>query len=333
MRIVPVNLPGVVELVTPFEPREILCAFHDIDGTHSLIREWMPPMALILGWVVEHGLPPPDRVEAFERIFSARDRISEAARSFAVESAGLSGLTQMEWALRCALEAGTISGISFDRRINREILDGIEHGRELFDGYEEPAAVRQLVREYAPELFRIYEKLLLAMSRDRNLAAARREPENWRVPGSMRFLRELRQAGIRNYFVTGAVVERDQAGNPSGTMFEEISALGYEIGPGRLLEGLVGSSWQEKLPKRQIMLNLCRKLGISPEHLLVVGDGRSEIASGVEFGAVTVSRLPASASRAREIHTALKTNFILDRYSPELFPALFASGGVCQRVR
>ena len=164
-------------------------------------------------------------------------------------------------------------------------------------------------------------------------AAARREPENWRVPGSMRFLRELRQAGIRNYFVTGAVVERDRAGNPSGTMFEEISALGYEIGPGRLLEGLVGSSWQEKLPKRQIMLNLCRKLGISPEHLLVVGDGRSEIASGVEFGAVTVSRLPASASRAREIHTALKTNFILDRYSPELFPALFASGGVCQRVR
>lgn len=333
MRIVPVNLPGVVELVTPFEPREILCAFHDIDGTHSLIREWMPPMALILGWVVEHGLPPPDRVEAFERIFSARDRISEAARSFAVESAGLSGLTQMEWALRCALEAGTISGISFDRRINREILDGIEHGRELFDGYEEPAAVRQLVREYAPELFRIYEKLLLAMSRDRNLAAARREPENWRVPGSMRFLRELRQAGIRNYFVTGAVVERDRAGNPSGTMFEEISALGYEIGPGRLLEDLVGSSWQEKLPKRQIMLNLCRNLGVSPEHLLIVGDGRSEIAAGAEMGAVTISRLPATASRTREIHTALKTNFIVEKYAPELFPVLFASDGVCQRVR
>lgn len=333
MRIVPVNLPGVVELVTPFEPREILCAFHDIDGTHSLIRDWVPPMALILGWVVEHGLPPSDRAEAFERIFSARDRISEAARSFAVESAGLSGLTQMEWALRCALEAGTISGISFDRRINREILAGIEHGRELFDGYEEPAAVRQLFREYAPELFRIYEKLLLAMSRDRNLAAARREPENWRVPGSMRFLRELRQTGIPNYFVTGAVVERDRAGNLSGTMFEEISALGYEIGPGRLLEDLVGSSWQEKLPKRQIMLNLCRNLGVSPEHLLIVGDGRSEIAAGAEMGAVTISRLPATASRTREIHTALKTNFIVEKYAPELFPVLFASDGVCQRVR
>lgn len=333
MRIVPVNLPGVVELVTPFEPREILCAFHDIDGTHSLIREWVPPMALILGWVVEHGLPPSDRAEAFERIFSARDRISEEARRFSIESAGLSGLTQMEWALRSALEAGTISGISFDRRINREILDGIEHGRELFDGYEEPAAVRQLVREYAPELFRIYEKLLLAMSRDRNLAAARRDPERWRVPGSMRFLRELRQAGIRNYFVTGAVVERDRAGNLSGTMFEEISALGYEIGPGRLLEDLVGSSWQEKLPKRQIMLNLCRNLGVSPEHLLIVGDGRSEIAAGAEMGAVTISRLPATASRTREIHTALKTNFIVEKYAPELFPVLFASDGVCQRVR
>lgn len=323
MRIVPANLPGIVELVTPFEPREILCAFHDIDGTHSLIREWVPPMALILGWVVEHGLPPPDRVEAFERIFSARDRISEEARSFAVESAGLSGLTQMEWALRSALEAGKIPGISFDRRINREILAGIEHGKELFDEYGEGPEVRRLVREYSPELFRIYEKLLLVMSRDRNLAAARRDPEAWRVPGSMRFLNELRRAGIRNYFVTGAVVERDRAGNPSGTMFEEIAALGYEIGPGRLLEDLEGSSWQEKLPKRQIMLNLCRKLGISPEHLLIVGDGRSEIAAGAEMGAVTISRLPATASRAREIHTALKTNFIVEKYAPELFPALF----------
>ena len=323
MRIVPANLPGIVELVTPFEPREILCAFHDIDGTHSLIREWLPPMALILGWVVEHGLPPPDRVEAFERIFSARDRISEEARSFAVESAGLSGLTQMEWALRSALEAGKIPGISFDRRINREILAGIEHGKELFDEYGEGPEVRRLVREYSPELFRIYEKLLLVMSRDRNLAAARRDPEAWRVPGSMRFLNELRRAGIRNYFVTGAVVERDRAGNPSGTMFEEIAALGYEIGPGRLLEDLEGSSWQEKLPKRQIMLNLCRKLGISPEHLLIVGDGRSEIAAGAEMGAVTISRLPATASRAREIHTALKTNFIVEKYAPELFPALF----------
>lgn len=323
MRIVPANLPGIVELVTPFEPREILCAFHDIDGTHSLIREWLPPMALILGWVVEHGLPPRDRAEAFERIFSARDRISEEARSFAVESAGLSGLTQMEWALRSALEAGKIPGISFDRRINREILAGIEHGKELFDEYGEGPEVRRLVREYSPELFRIYEKLLLVMSRDRNLAAARRDPEAWRVPGSMRFLNELRRAGIRNYFVTGAVVERDRAGNPSGTMFEEIAALGYEIGPGRLLEDLEGSSWQEKLPKRQIMLNLCRKLGISPEHLLIVGDGRSEIAAGAEMGAVTISRLPATASRAREIHTALKTNFIVEKYAPELFPALF----------
>ena len=323
MRIVPANLPGIVELVTPFEPREILCAFHDIDGTHSLIREWLPPMALILGWVVEHGLPPRDRAEAFERIFSARDRISEEARSFAVESAGLSGLTQMEWALRSALEAGKIPGISFDRRINREILAGIEHGKELFDEYGEGPEVRRLVREYSPELFRIYEKLLLVMSRDRNLAAARRDPEAWRVPGSMRFLNELRRAGIRNYFVTGAVVERDRAGNPSGTMFEEIAALGYEIGPGRLLEDLEGSSWQEKLPKRQIMLNLCRKLGISPEHLLIVGDGRSEIAAGAEMGAVTISRLPAAASRAREIHTALKTNFIVEKYAPELFPALF----------
>ena len=37
----PEKLPDGMELVTPFEPGEIVCAFHDIDGTHSKIREWV----------------------------------------------------------------------------------------------------------------------------------------------------------------------------------------------------------------------------------------------------------------------------------------------------
>lgn len=326
MFIVPTGIPGSLELVTPFAPREIRYAFHDIDGTHSLIRDWVPVMTLTLGWVVENGLPPPEPEEALRQMLSAKEKTFAEAYRFSIESAGLSALTQMEWAIRSALEAGTVSGVPFDAEINREILAQIRNGREMFEEYGEPPELKQLIREKSAELFRIYEKLLLAMSRNRNLKDAEANPEKWRVPGSMEFLHNLRRAGIKNYFVTGAVVERDGDGVPSGTMYEEIMTLQYEIGPGKLLEGLEGSAWHEKLPKKQIMRNLCRKLNVPPEHVLIVGDGRSEIEAGVEMGAVTISRLPSPARRTREIHTALKTNFILEEYGPELFRTLFPSG-------
>ncbi|MPM78323.1 hypothetical protein SDC9_125334 [bioreactor metagenome] len=318
--IAPFEIPGSVELTAPFAPRRIECAFHDIDGTHSLIREWIPVMTLALGWVARHGLPPEDPEEACRRILADGGETEEfgEARRFAVESAGLSALTQMEWAIRSALENGAISGVAFDPAVNREVIARIWNGEELFPEHAEPEGVTRLLREKTPALFQVYERLLMTMNRNRNLEAAKKNPEKWRVPGSMEFLRELRRSGVRNYFVTGAVVEQDAGGNPSGTMYEEIRALGYETGPGKLLEGLEGSSWREKLPKHLIMRDLCAKLGVSPEHVLVVGDGRSEIAAGVEMGAVTMSRLPASARRAREIHIALGTHFLLEEYSPEL---------------
>ena len=43
--------PHGVGLVTPFEPREIPAAFHDVDGTHSRIRDWIPVMTLVTGSV------------------------------------------------------------------------------------------------------------------------------------------------------------------------------------------------------------------------------------------------------------------------------------------
>lgn len=321
--IAPFEIPGSVELAASFAPRRIECAFHDIDGTHSLIREWIPVMTLVLGWVVRNGLPPEDPEEACRRILAdSREEEFGEARRFAVESAGLSALTQMEWAIRSALENGAISGVAFDPAVNREVIARIWNGEELFPEYAELAGITRLLREKAPALFQVYERLLMTMNRNRNLEAARKEPGKWRVPGSMEFLRELRRSGVRNYFVTGAVVEQDAEGNPSGTMYEEIRALGYETGRGKLLEGLEGSSWHEKLPKRLIMRNLCAKLGVSPEHVLVVGDGRSEIGAGVEMGAVTMSRLPGSARRAREIHVALGTHFLLEDYSPELLRTL-----------
>ena len=43
-------------VVNKFEDTEILYAFHDIDGTHSLIRDWPPVMSICLYDVIEKGL-------------------------------------------------------------------------------------------------------------------------------------------------------------------------------------------------------------------------------------------------------------------------------------
>ena len=319
----PIECVDKIQLVTPFEPRRILYAFHDIDGTHSLIRNWVPVMTLILGWISKNGFLPDDETAALELLLKNRETEFEEAHRFSLESAGLSALTQMEWAVRNAMDRGHVSGIEFDHEINRRIIHGIWNGKELFEEFPESETVKALIREKSSFSFRIYEKLLLVMSRDENLAAARRDPESWRVPGSMDFLQYFQDCGVKNYFVTGAVVEYDSSGRPFGTMVEEIEALGYEIGHGKMIEKLAGSTWNEKLPKKQIMERLCLEQNVNPENVLVIGDGRSEIAAGRSMGCVTVSRLPENASRAREIHTELKTNFILESYDPEAIRRIF----------
>ena len=44
-------------LIRPFEKRQIVCAFHDIDGTHSLIRDWPPVMSIVLDYAEKSGVP------------------------------------------------------------------------------------------------------------------------------------------------------------------------------------------------------------------------------------------------------------------------------------
>ena len=64
------------------------------------------------------------------------------------------------------------------------------------------------------------------------------------------------------------------------------------------------------------MSRLVTKLGIRGENVLVVGDGRSEILAGVKMGAVTLSILPKTAKRQRELHKRLGTNMIISDYTP-----------------
>jgi len=77
-----------------------------------------------------------------------------------------------------------------------------------------------------------------------------------------------------------------------------------------MVHGIVGSTWDEKVPKNEVMRALCERDGIDPGRVLVTGDGRAEIRAGVDLGSVTISRLPHGALRQRELHVALGTNYI-----------------------
>jgi phosphoglycolate phosphatase-like HAD superfamily hydrolase len=94
-------------------------------------------------------------------------------------------------------------------------------------------------------------------------------------------------------------------------MYEEVLGLGFDIGAGKEVEDIYGSTWDEKIPKDEVMRRLVAQLGISGENVLVLGDGRSEISAGAALGAVNISILPETSVRQRELHCTIGTNMIL----------------------
>ena len=127
------------EVVRSDGGREIVCAFHDIDGTHSLIRNWPPVMSRVLYDTVANGLP--DGAESEENIarltaLCGTEPLEETDR-FCVESAGLSALTQMEWALRRREEN---KGGRWSTPENSAIIRRIWEGEERFDDMPEDPA-------------------------------------------------------------------------------------------------------------------------------------------------------------------------------------------------
>lgn len=297
-------------VINGFETKEILYAFHDIDGTHSLIRNWPPVMSICLYDVIQNGLPEDfDSPENERRLIDAAgSRTLEETDRFCVESAGLSALTQMEWAIRRAVEEGTVK-VECDRALNSEIIKKIWDGEENFSELGESRAIVGMIETMAPRLFKLYEAVLNGYCRDKNLAEARKDPERFRVNGSMEFMKFLKDNGVRNYFVTGAVVEKGMG------MHEEVETLGYKIGSGELVEDIIGSTWTEKLPKDVIMAKLRVQLGADGKNVLVVGDGRAEISAGAAMGALTVSRLPENAEIQRKLHARLGTNIMISDYT------------------
>jgi len=308
-----------IEVVRSAGRREINLAIHDIDGTHSLIRDWPPVMSISIHWAMTGGLRDDfDSGENAGRLtaLSGKKPLPETDR-FCVESAGLSAITQMEYGIRRAVELGNVppeSGIRLsdaEKRNNSAIIKRIWNGEERFDDVKEPETLTAFIRERTPRLFRLYEKILNGACRDRNTADARKNPAKWRVPGAMEFMKHLHACGVRNYFVTGAVIYE------TGGMYEEVRAVGFDIGKGRMVEAIRGSSWDRKMPKEEVIRELLEELKADPVKVLVVGDGRTEIKAGADLGCVTLSRLPKAATRQREIQIALGTNYIVQDFTDQ----------------
>lgn len=317
-----------IEVLRPAGRRTITHAFHDVDGTHSLIRDWPPVMSLSIHWAMTSGLG--EDFDSDRNLAALIRRVGKRklpeTDEFCVESAGLSALTQMEYGVRRGIAlgkvpAGALPALSEEqKRVNSEITERIWNGQERFADLDEPEELAAFVHERSARLFKLYEKILNGACRDRNTAAARRDPAAWRVPGSMEFMTRLHALGVRNYFVTGAVIYED------GGMAEEVRAVGFEVGPGKVVEALQGSSWDRKMPKDEVMGELFSKERIGPAAVLVTGDGRTEIKAGAEMGCITMSRLPASAARQRELHRQLGTNYILPDWTDPLLVELIREG-------
>ena len=307
---------GSPSVVGDFEEREILYAFHDIDGTHSLIRDWPPVMSIVLHYVSEGGVPEGyDSDENLKRIIDLTGtKPLPETDSFCIESAGLSALTQMEWAIRRAIDFGHID-IPCDKEDNRAKIERIRKGEEIFETPDSPE-LSAFLAVHTPRLFKFYEKVLNGFCRDKNLALAKTDPDRFIVEGSKEFLAYLHAHGVKNYFVTGAVVEKGMG------MHEEVETLGFEIGEGKLIEDLIGSTWTDKIPKDQIMERLLKTLGANGKNVLVIGDGRSEISAGVGMGALCVSRLEKKDAFRRALHTKLGTNILVESFLEEDFKAL-----------
>lgn len=192
----------------------------------------------------------------------------------------------------------------------------IYNGKEVFTTPDSPE-LESMLSEFTPRLFKLYEAVLNGYCRDKNLKLALSEPEKFRIPGSSEFLKHLKDCGVKNYFVTGAVVEKGMG------MFEEAKALRFIDCPGAPIEDIVGSTWTDKVPKNIIMERLMKSLNADGSEILVVGDGRSEISTGVNMGALTVSRLPSNAVKQRELHKRLGTNIIVRDYNDIDFKIMF----------
>ena len=207
-------------------PREITNVIHDIDGTHSLIRDWPPVMSLSMWYAMSCGLS--DNFDSENNLLKLVKNVGNPLEEFddiTLFFNGYSAITQLEYGIRRGIEEGTIAedklALTYEDRIaNSAVLERLRFGQERYYDIPERSEIIDFIESVTPRLFRFYEKLLYKASRDKNVENALINPERWRVPGSLEFITYLYNIGLENHFVTGAVVYE------GGGMREEVEDCG-----------------------------------------------------------------------------------------------------------
>ncbi|HHH75880.1 MAG TPA: hypothetical protein ENL03_02505, partial [Phycisphaerae bacterium] len=127
-----------IEIVNRVGRREITHVIHDIDGTHSLIRDWPPVMSLSMYWAKVCGYGEGyDSDENAQKLIDrvGRDELPEMYR-ICHENAGFSAITQLEYGVRRAIQDGNVPSslpiTDVDRERNLAIINILSDGRERY---------------------------------------------------------------------------------------------------------------------------------------------------------------------------------------------------------
>ncbi|HHY82902.1 MAG TPA: HAD family hydrolase [Clostridiales bacterium] len=123
-----------------------------------------------------------------------------------------------------------------------------------------------------------YNRRLLNMVKTRveMLERGWRSPEDFMIKGAEQFIRSLRERGLDLYLASGT---------DHWDVVREVNALGLS----EFFTQIMGAPERRvHCSKEAVMRLLIETKGLTGKELLVVGDGKVEIALGVEVGAVTL---------------------------------------------
>jgi phosphoglycolate phosphatase-like HAD superfamily hydrolase len=179
-------------------------------------------------------------------------KISEEVEIYINESTGIQTIYQMEWLSKAVEKYGYAS----------EVLDGW--------GYKA-----------------LYNERLLThvQNRIKQIKDGTADPENYRIKGSVCFLKELQKLGVEIYLASGT--DHPDVVNEANLL--QISPYVKDIAGAP--EGRADCS------KEKVIRDLIHEKGFDGQSLLVVGDGKVEISLGKEYGAFSLGIASDEAKR------------------------------------
>lgn len=125
---------------------------------------------------------------------------------------------------------------------------------------------------------REYNRRLMKLVTDRksSILSGEKSPEDYLIEGSKRFLQVLKQNGIEIYIASGT---------DHTDVVEEAQVLGLST----YLKEIAGAPPNKyDCSKEAVLRKLAKDSGLKGQELIVVGDGKVEIALGLEVGALTL---------------------------------------------